>query len=83
MDLPKAPVRSGMSKQEAECYAIVEAIRQKEFGMGLVLNAEGGRLRERQNERMGRALHKLSQVGSHMRNWLICIVKYCEIWEDG
>lgn len=44
------------------CCQIVEAIRRKEFGIGLELDEENSDLRQRQNDRMGRALQRLSQV---------------------
>lgn len=43
------------------CEAVVESIRREEFGVGVVLDAAGSQLRQRQNERIGRALQRLSQ----------------------
>jgi hypothetical protein len=42
------------------CHAVIESIRRDEFGLGLELEGVGGRLREVQNARMGRALQRLS-----------------------
>ena len=47
------------------CCQIVEAIRRKEFGIGLELDEQNSDLRQRQNDRMGRALQRLSQVMTH------------------
>lgn len=60
VDPPVDP--SATSNLETDCYVIVENIRREEFGVGLSLDAESALLRERQNERMGRALQRLSQV---------------------
>lgn len=49
------------SQGEQQCMAIVEAIRQEEFGIGIELDAASSSLRHRQNERIGRALQRLSQ----------------------
>lgn len=52
-------------EEEAEeakrCETVVERIRQEEFGVGVKLDAAGSQLRQRQNERIGRALQRLSQ----------------------
>lgn len=51
-------------EQEASnqrCEAVIESIRREEFGVGVVLDAAGSQLRQRQNERIGRALQRLSQ----------------------
>ncbi|PSC67387.1 hypothetical protein C2E20_8948 isoform B [Micractinium conductrix] len=48
------------SSRGDECKALVEAIRQEEFGFGLMIEGEGRQLTERMNERMGRALKRLS-----------------------
>jgi hypothetical protein len=42
------------------CRSVIESIRRDEFGLGLELEGVGGRLREVQNARMGRALQRLS-----------------------
>lgn len=51
-------------KREVSCRAVVEEIRQEEFGLGddsdAALGQAGLRLREVQNARMGRALQRLS-----------------------
>ena len=44
-----------------QCKAVVSSIRKEEFGVGVVLDAAGSQLRQRQNERIGRALQRLSQ----------------------
>lgn len=43
------------------CRAVVDAIRRQEFGLGLALGGEAAALQARQNERIGRALQRLSQ----------------------
>ena len=51
-------------EQEASnqrCEAVIESIRREEFGVGVALDAAGSQLRQRQNERIGRALQRLSQ----------------------
>ena len=50
-----------VSQDTQQCKAIVEAIRQEEFGVGVDLDAASSQLRHRQNERIGRALQRLSQ----------------------
>ena len=49
------------SQDAQQCMAIVEAIRREEFGIGVELDAASSLLRHRQNERIGRALQRLSQ----------------------
>ena len=51
----------------SRCCQIVEAIRRKEFGIGLELDEQNSDLRQRQNDRMGRALQRLSQVMTYLR----------------
>lgn len=48
------------SSSAAVARAVVESIRREEFGLGLSLDAQAAALRERQNQRMGRALQRLS-----------------------
>ena len=57
------------------CRQIVEAIRRREFGIGLELDEQNSDLRQRQNDRMGRALQRLSQVMaiSRLRLHLVCM----------
>ena len=56
------PAASASRGQDAQqCMAIVEAIRREEFGIGVELDAASSLLRHRQNERIGRALQRLSQ----------------------
>ena len=43
------------------CMAIIQQIRREEFGMNVELDAASSQLRHRQNERIGRALQRLSQ----------------------
>ena len=43
------------------CQQVIEHIRQVEFGVGVELDAAGTELREKQNDRLGRALQRLSQ----------------------
>ena len=47
--------------ESQRCMAIIEQIRREEFGMGVELDAASSQLRHRQNERIGRALQRLSQ----------------------
>ena len=57
-----APVAAASGSPGAQqCMAIVEAIRREEFGIGVELDAASSLLRHRQNERIGRALQRLSQ----------------------
>ena len=44
----------------AEARRVVDRIRREEFGVGLALSSQGAALVERQNERLGRALQRLS-----------------------
>ena len=44
-----------------QCKAVINAIRREEFGMGVDMDAASSQLRHRQNERIGRALQRLSQ----------------------
>lgn len=69
-DTETAPESAPEAAQEAaasgsqgtqQCMAIVEAIRREEFGIGVELDAASSLLRHRQNERIGRALQRLSQ----------------------
>ena len=43
------------------CMDIIDTIRREEFGMGVELDAASSQLRHKQNERIGRALQRLSQ----------------------
>lgn len=49
------------SEESLECQKFIEGIRQTEFGMGVELDASGAELRQKMNDRLGRALHRLSQ----------------------
>lgn len=49
------------SEESFECQKFIENIRQTEFGMGVELDASGAELRQKMNNRLGRALHRLSQ----------------------
>lgn len=52
----------GATGQDAQqCKAIIDAIRREEFGMGVDMDAASSQLRHHQNERIGRALQRLSQ----------------------
>ncbi len=55
------PSVSPAGDESQRCMAIIEAIRQEEFGMNVELDAASSQLRQRQNERIGRALQRLSQ----------------------
>ena len=48
------------AKQEEECRAVIEQIRREDFGIGLELGEEESKLVQRQREREGRGLHRLS-----------------------
>ena len=50
-----------LSQQTLECQQIISHIRQTEFGMDVELDAADAELRQKQNGRLGRALHGLSQ----------------------
>lgn len=43
------------------CQQVVSNIRKNEFGIGVELNALGTELQQKQNDRLGRALQRLSQ----------------------
>lgn len=45
---------------EQECRAVIEQIRREDFGIGLELGEEESKLVQRQREREGRGLHRLS-----------------------
>ena len=49
------------SEESLECQQFIESIRQAEFGMGVELDVSGAELRQKMNDRLGRALHRLSQ----------------------
>lgn len=49
------------SEESLECQKFIESIREEEFGMGVDLGASGAELRQKMNDRLGRALHRLSQ----------------------
>ena len=49
------------SEESLACQNFIEGIRQTEFGMGVELGASGAELRQKMNDRLGRALHRLSQ----------------------
>ena len=48
------------TKQQDECRAVIEQIRREDFGIGLELGEEESKLVQRQREREGRGLHRLS-----------------------
>ena len=48
------------SEQQEECRAVIEQIRREDFGIGLELGEEESKLVQRQREREGRGLHRLS-----------------------
>ena len=52
---------TAVSDESLECQRFIEGIRQTEFGMGVELDASGAELRQKMNDRLGRALHRLSQ----------------------
>ena len=58
---PASGAAGSQSQGAQQCMAIVEAIRREEFGIGVELDAASSLLRHRQNERIGRALQRLSQ----------------------
>lgn len=49
------------SEESLACHKFIENIRETEFGMGVELGASGAELRQKMNERLGRALQRLSQ----------------------
>ena len=51
------------SEESLECQKFIQSIRQSEFGigMGVDLSASEAELRQKMNDRLGRALHRLSQ----------------------
>ena len=55
------PVSMTCQDDSQHCMAIIESIRREEFGVGVELDAASNQLRHRQNERIGRALQRLSQ----------------------
>lgn len=55
------PVSTTRRDNSQHCMAIIESIRREEFGVGVELDATSSQLRHRQNERIGRALQRLSQ----------------------
>ena len=48
------------TENEDECKEVIEQIRREEFGIGLELGEEESKLVQRQREREGRGLHRLS-----------------------
>lgn len=48
------------SEQQEKCRAVIEQIRHDEFGIGLELGEKGSKLFQRQMEREGRELERLS-----------------------
>ena len=48
------------AKQEEECRAVIEQIRREDFGIGMELGEKESKLVQRQREREGRGLHRLS-----------------------
>lgn len=54
----ESPTQS--TEQEEECRAVIEQIRREDFGIGLELGEEESKLVQRQREREGRGLHRLS-----------------------
>ncbi|XP_078347983.1 uncharacterized protein LOC144633073 isoform X2 [Oculina patagonica] len=48
------------TEQQEECRAVIEQIRREDFGIGLELGEEESKLVQRQREREGRGLHRLS-----------------------
>ncbi|KAL3860253.1 hypothetical protein ACJMK2_010402, partial [Sinanodonta woodiana] len=47
--------------KEAQCKKVVDQIRRNEFGIGVILNEDGKRLMQVQQERLGRSLDRLSK----------------------
>ena len=47
-------------EQQQECRRVIEQIRREDFGIGLELGEEESKLVQRQREREGRGLHRLS-----------------------
>ena len=47
-------------KQQEECRAVIAQIRREDFGIGVELGEEESKLVQRQREREGRGLHRLS-----------------------
>ena len=56
-----ADQHNAWSQAATQCEQVIEDIRQTEFGMEVQLDALGSDLRQKQNDRLGRALHRLSQ----------------------
>uniref|UniRef100_A0A3P9JKB7 Wu:fj29h11 n=1 Tax=Oryzias latipes TaxID=8090 RepID=A0A3P9JKB7_ORYLA len=54
--------KAGLQSESPLCFqkAVIEDIRKSEFGIGVELSAEGRRLMEVQQERLGRGLDRLS-----------------------
>ena len=48
------------TENEDECRTVIEQIRREDFGIGLELGEEESKLVQRQREREGRGLHRLS-----------------------
>lgn len=52
---------AGASEESLDCQAIIECIRQDEYGVGVEQQVLAAKLIQRLNKRTGRALHRLSQ----------------------
>jgi len=50
-----------VSARELNCEALIDRIRQEEFGFNVELNEDGSRLLTKQQERLGRSLERLSK----------------------
>lgn len=65
---------------ESACRAVVDAVRRDEFGLGLRLDGEGGRLCAVQNARMGRALQRLSaELYDKDTHFVLELVQVCDV----
>lgn len=49
------------SAKELRCQALIDRIRQEEFGFNVELNEDGTRLLTKHQERLGRSLERLSK----------------------
>lgn len=78
--LPAAADAQAAAEREAAAKQAVEAIRAREFGVGLGLKGPAGQLMAAQNARLGRALQRLSQeLYSSSSHFVLELVQVCYI----
>ena len=74
--LEQSPSVALGTESEDECRAVIKQIRREEFGIGLELGEEESKPVQRQREREGRGLHRLStELYSRDTNFVLELVK--------